>query len=141
MSEHRSQARARSGANGDERLREEAKSNRAIKTLSTHLLDTTVGKPASGIPVTLEHVAADGTSSTVGRGVTDADGRVGQLNTEPLEPGEYRLVFATAEYFQANHGAVFYPRIAVQVLLPETRPHFHIPVLASTYSYSTYLGS
>jgi 5-hydroxyisourate hydrolase len=112
-----------------------------IERLSTHLLDTTIGKPAAGIPVTLEAISTDGTALAVGSGVTDVDGRVGQLNTASLEPGEFRLVFATADYFRTTHGAVFYPRIAVQILLPETRSHFHIPVLASTFSYSTYLGS
>ena len=112
-----------------------------IERLSTHLLDTTIGKPAAGIPVLLEQVAADGTTTTIGGGTTDADGRVGQLNPEPIPAGEYRLTFTTADYFRSTHGTVFYPRVAVQILLPETRAHFHIPVLASTFSYSTYLGS
>ena len=111
-----------------------------IERISTHLLDTSVGRPAAGIPVVLEQLAA-GAVSEIGSGVTDPDGRVGQLNSEPLEPGEYRLVFDTAAYFAAVHGSVFYPAIAVHVLLPASRSHFHIPVLASTFSYSTYLGS
>ncbi len=85
--------------------------------------------------------AADGVFVEIGGGVTDADGRVGQLNPEPVEPGEYRLIFDTAGYFTAVHGTVFYPAIALHVLLPASRSHFHIPVLASTFSYSTYLGS
>ena len=112
-----------------------------IERLSTHLLDTTIGKPAAGIPVTLEQISPEGTATTIGGGTTDTDGRVGLLNPAPIEPGEYRLVFATSDYFHTTHGAVFYPRIAVQILLPGTRAHFHIPVLASTFSYSTYLGS
>ncbi|SDO51153.1 5-hydroxyisourate hydrolase [Nakamurella panacisegetis] len=116
-------------------------SRASIERVSTHLLDTGAGRPAAGVEVSLEQLRPDGTATAVGGGVTDADGRVAQLNAEPLEPGEYRLVFVTADYFRAVHGAMFYPRIAVSVLLPATRAHFHIPVLASTYSYSTYLGS
>lgn len=112
-----------------------------IERISTHLLDTTIGRPAAGIPVTLEQIAQDGSSRRIGDGVTDVDGRVGQLNADPVEAGQYRLVFTTADYFATVHGSVFYPAIAVHVLLPDTRTHFHIPVMASTFSYSTYLGS
>lgn len=113
----------------------------AVERLSTHFLDTGIGRPGAGIPIALERIGADGTASSVGGGVTDVDGRVGRLNDEPLDPAEYRLTFATAAYFLATHGTVFYPTITVQVRLPDTRDHFHIPVLASTFSYSTYLGS
>ncbi len=113
----------------------------SIDRLSTHLLDTGTGRPAAGVPIVLEHLGPDGTATVVGQGVTDDDGRVGRVNSGVLEPGEYRLVFSTAEYFAAVHGQVFYPRIAVQVMLPDGRTHFHIPVLASTFSYTTYLGS
>lgn len=112
-----------------------------IERISTHLLDTSIGKPAAGIPVVLQLLGVDGTFAEIGTGVTDTDGRVGQLNAAPVEAGEYRLVFDTAAYFTAVHGSVFYPSIAVHVLLPALRSHFHIPVLASTFSYSTYLGS
>ena len=112
-----------------------------IERISTHVLDTSIGKPAAGIPVILELIGADGAADEIGAGVTDVDGRVGHLNRGPVEPGEYRLVFATADYFDIVHGSVFYPAIAIQVRLPTGRDHFHIPVLASTFSYSTYLGS
>jgi 5-hydroxyisourate hydrolase len=112
-----------------------------IDRISTHVLDTSIGKPAAGIPVLLELIGADGATDEIGTGVTDVDGRVGQLNQGPVEPGQYRLIFATADYFTTVHGAVFYPAIAIQVRLPAGRQHFHIPVLASTFSYSTYLGS
>ena len=58
-----------------------------------------------------------------------------------LEPGTYRLVFDTHGYFAGVHHAVFFPRITVEVYLDGSRSHYHVPVLASTYSYSTYLGS
>ena len=112
-----------------------------ITRLSTHVLDTTVGKPAGGIPASLEQIDPDGSAWAVGTGVTDDDGRIQQLNTEALAPGEYRLTLATREYFQGAHGAVFYPAVSVQFILSGDRQHYHIAVLASTYSYATYLGS
>lgn len=111
-----------------------------IDKVSTHVLDTVIGGPAAGIPVTLDLLSADGGTTPAGSGTTDADGRVGQLNPAPLEPGSYRLTFVTGGYLDAQHGAVFYPRIVVEVKLFDRR-HFHVPVLAGTYSYSTYLGS
>lgn len=112
-----------------------------IGRISTHVLDTTLGRPAGGIPAILEHIAPDGTSLEVGHGTTDADGRIHQLNAFALPPGEYRLVLVTGGYFNDNQAAVFYPAITVQFLLSGDRMHYHIAVLASTYSYSTYLGS
>lgn len=111
-----------------------------IETLSTHVLDTVAGAPAAGVPVTLEHIGLDGVASPAGSGATDGDGRVGRLNADPLAPGQYRLTFLVDPYFSARHGAAFYPRIVVEVTLFD-RHHFHVPVLAGTYSYSTYLGS
>jgi len=112
-----------------------------IDRLSTHVLDTTAGRPAAGIPATLESVGPDGTPVARGSGVTDGDGRIQQINTGALAPGEYRLILSTAGYFCANHGATFYPSITIGFLLDGGRPHYHIAVLASTYSYATYLGS
>ena len=116
-----------------------------IERLSTHVLDTTLGRPAGGIPVTLERSGTGAVDDLLvqgplGSGTTDADGRVAQLNDEPLAAGEYRLLFATADYFDGAHGAVFYPRIVVHVQLGE-REHVHIALLTSTFSYATYLGS
>ncbi len=113
----------------------------AILRLSTHVLDTTIGKPAAGIPATLEQIDPDGSAWAMGSGVTDADGRIQQLNTDALVPGEYRLSLATRQYFQDAHSAVFYPVISVQFVLSGDRQHYHIAVLTSTYSYATYLGS
>jgi len=112
-----------------------------IDRLSTHVLDTTAGRPAAGIPATLEAVGPDVAPIAGGSGVTDSDGRIQQINTTTLTPGEYRLILSTARYFGAHHGATFYPSIAIQFLLDGGRPHYHIAVLASTYSYATYLGS
>ena len=111
-----------------------------IERLSTHVLDTVAGAPAAGIPVILELVGPDQVTTVAGAGDTDTDGRVGLLNAAPLVPGDYRITFGTGKYFAARHGSAFYPRIVVEVTLFD-RDHFHVPVLAGTYSYSTYLGS
>ena len=105
------------------------------------MLDTSLGAPASGIPAVLEQIDPDGSAWAVGEGVTDADGRIHQLNTGALEPGEYRIVLFTGGYFAEKHPQVFYPSIVVQFVLSGDRPHYHIAVLTSTFSYTTYLGS
>lgn len=111
-----------------------------IVRLSTHVLDTTVGRPAAGIPVTLEKVAEEGVS-LISESVTDDDGRVVKVNAQDLTPGRFRLTLDTEAYFGGRHGAVFYPSISVSFDLSGDREHYHIAVLTSTYSYSTYLGS
>lgn len=111
-----------------------------IDRLSTHVLDTTIGRPAAGIPAVLESLDGGGWAE-VGRGTTDDDGRVFRLNLASLTPGRFRLTLDTAAYFEHRHGALFYPQISVSFALSGDREHYHIAVLTSTYSYSTYLGS
>lgn len=112
-----------------------------IERISTHVLDTQAGRPAAGIPVGLHAVTADGTARWVGGGVTDDDGRVGSLVEAAVAAGTFRLVFDTADYFVGVHGRLFYPRITVDVHLDGARSHYHVPVLASLFSFTTYLGS
>jgi 5-hydroxyisourate hydrolase len=112
-----------------------------IDRLSTHVLDTTLGRPAVGIRAVLEHLPPTGAPVDIGHGRTDADGRITQLNLSVMAPGEYRLSLATADYFADHHPTVFYPAIVVQFVLPGDRQHYHIAILTSTYSYTTYLGS
>lgn len=102
-------------------------------TVTTHVLDAALGRPAEGMRVRLER--ADGT--VVGTAVTDAGGRVADLG-EP-EAGEYRLVFATGPWFAASGRETFYPEVVVTVTLDGG--HFHVPLLLSPYAYSTYRGS
>jgi len=100
--------------------------------LSTHVLDTARGRPAAGVPVTLER---DGKVLT--RASTDADGRVKTLLPGPLERGRYRLVFDTAAY--APDG--FYPQVVVDFDVKDAAQHHHVPLLLSPFGYSTYRGS
>jgi 5-hydroxyisourate hydrolase len=106
--------------------------------ISTHVLDTARGHPAEGVPVVLEHDAGDWTE--VGRGVTDADGRVRELVSGELEDGRYRLTFDTAQYFRTIGEVVFYPEVSV-VFNVAGATHHHVPLLLSPFGYTTYRGS
>jgi 5-hydroxyisourate hydrolase len=110
-----------------------------VSTLSTHVLDTSLGTPARGIRVTLER-AADGAS--LGTGVTDADGRIAELPAlrGPLVAGEYRLRFAVAEYFATTGRDTFYSEIVVAFRVAADQ-HYHVPLLLSPFGYATYRGS
>ena len=113
-----------------------------IVRVSTHVLDTAAGVPAAGVPAVLCRDGADHTDHTVlGRGTTDADGRIAALNDGPLAAGDYRVTLDVADHMRRTHGALFHPTITVHVRLDGARPHYHLPVLASPYSYTTYLGS
>jgi 5-hydroxyisourate hydrolase len=103
-------------------------------SISTHILDTSRGQPAAGIPVSLE-ILRHGVWTEIGSGTTNADGRL--ATTEALEVGDYRLTFDVAAYLGP---AAFYDRIMVQFRVREPR-HHHIPLLLSPFGYSTYRGS
>lgn len=105
--------------------------------LSTHVLDTSLGQPAVGVAVIAERREPDGKWTEVGRGETDADGRVGKLAS--VTPGDYRLMFAVAVYFQALGVAAFFPEVVIHVRLDDAR--YHVPLLLSPFGYSTYRGS
>ncbi len=107
-----------------------------MATLSTHVLDTTTGRPATGIAVRL----ADPSGTVLDEAVTDADGRVRPLGGD-LAPGDYRVTFATGDYFAAAGSAAFHPRVTVEFSVTDTDQHYHVPLLLSPYGYTTYRGS
>lgn len=104
-------------------------------SISTHVLDTSRGGPAAGVPVRVD-VFADDRWTPVGYGRTGADGRVPALLDEPAPVGTYRLVFDTARLF-GNDG--IYPEVVLTARLGGG--HWHLPLLVGPYSYSTYRGS
>ncbi len=106
-------------------------------TLSTHVLDTSLGRPAAGIGVVLEDV--DGTG--IGDGITDGDGRVASIGPERLAAGDYRLRFASGSYFAARDTEAFYPEVVVVFTIADEAQHYHVPVLLNPFGYSTYRGS
>jgi 5-hydroxyisourate hydrolase len=115
-----------------------------VSHVTTHVLDTSSGRPAEGVPVVLERAAPEGDGwEVVGRGVTDADGRQRALAPDGrrLAPGRYRLTFDTAAYFTRTGRQAFFPEVAVVFALGEGGGHEHVPLLLAPYGYSTYRGS
>lgn len=108
--------------------------------VTTHVLDAALGRPAAGVAVRLERAGRAGWQP-VADSVTDADGRVADLGPDRLEPGTYRLTFATGEYFDRLGQATFYPQVTVEFELREVDQHHHVPLLLSPFAYSTYRGS
>jgi 5-hydroxyisourate hydrolase len=110
--------------------------------ITTHVLDTSRGRPATGIRVTLERVLGDSVAA-IGGGTTDADGRVPRLvaDGESLPAGRYRLSFDTAAWFAAERVEAFYPRVVVDFEVREGGGHYHVPLLLSPHGYTTYRGS
>jgi len=111
-------------------------------SISTHVLDTSRGRPAAGVAVRLEIFMASGQWQLVGEGVTSDDGRVSDLLKQtPVAAGKYRLTFATGDYFACQGTAAFYPQVVVEFMVAATQEHFHVPLLLSPFGYSTYRGS
>jgi len=111
--------------------------------ISTHVLDTTLGKPAVGIPVRLERRQSSGKWSVLETCATDQDGRCSQLlpDEAALATGLYRLVFDTHSYFAEKKVASLYPVIEVTFQVRDGESNFHIPLLLSPNGYTTYRGT
>ena len=109
-----------------------------MSQITTHILDTSTGKPAEGVQIILQNA----TGETLGEGKTNADGRIADLLPENqlLEPGIYHMVFKTKAYFEAQKLKSFYPEVDIQF---ETfdQTHYHVPLLLNPFGYSTYRGS
>lgn len=110
--------------------------------ITTHVLDTARGRPAAGVPVTLESRSAAGWT-LVGRGATDGDGRLRDLAPPDflLVEGEYRLTFDAGAYFSAGATEGFYTEVVVSFVVRDASSHHHVPLLLSPYGYTTYRGS
>lgn len=110
--------------------------------ITTHVLDTARGKPADGVPIVLEREASPNEWKSIGKGATDADGRLRTLTEgHALERGVYRLTFDTATYFATHSRVAFYPHVVVVFTVTEPAQHHHVPLLLSPFGYSTYRGS
>lgn len=108
--------------------------------ISTHILDTTRGRPASDVHVALEQRTEAGFKA-LGEGTTDADGRVKALLTASPEPGIYRITFHVALYFQKLGVEAFYPEVSITFVVAEPGQHFHVPLLLNPFGFTTYRGS
>jgi 5-hydroxyisourate hydrolase len=113
-----------------------------MSQITTHVLDTSLGRPAAGVPVVLE-VEDVGTGwRQVGRGATDKDGRLRDLLGEAsLVEGTYRLTFDTHSYFADRKVAALYPQVTVVFSVRDAAEQQHIPLLLSQFGYTTYRGS
>jgi len=114
-----------------------------MSAITTHVLDTSRGRPASGVPVVLEIRAPGGDWKVIGRGETDDDGRLnGLLPADmPLEDATYRLTFDTGAYFSSQNIENFYPLVTIVFNVSARGEHYHVPLLVNPYGYSTYRGS
>jgi len=106
--------------------------------ITTHVLDTTRGRPAAGIPVTLEFQVSEQEWKQLGEDKTDADGRARALTAPEaqLVKGLYRLTFDVEPYQQG-----FYPRVILVFRLDDPTEHYHVPLLLGKFGYTTYRGS
>ncbi|WOO85882.1 5-hydroxyisourate hydrolase [Vanrija pseudolonga] len=121
--------------------------------ITCHVLDASIGKPAQGVAVRLSSLSELNSPHALANGVTDADGRCSTLldGSTRLNPGLYRMTFLTQEYFIARGVETFYPVVEQLTLLlalfqitfnyVDPTQHYHVPLLMSPFSYTTYRGS
>jgi len=115
--------------------------------LTTHVLDTSIGRPASGVEIELHAVAADGARTLLKRTKTNADGRTDAplLTAAEARVGTYELSFHVGAYFRGS-GAVtaeppFLDIVPIRFAIADPSAHYHVPLAVTPWSYSTYRGS
>jgi 5-hydroxyisourate hydrolase len=106
-------------------------------SVSTHVLDAALGRPAADVGVRLDALPG---GELLAQARTDADGRVRDLAAD-LPVGTYRITFDTGGYFAATGRQGFYPEVAVTFAVIDAGEHHHVPLLLSPFAYSTYRGS
>ncbi len=113
-----------------------------MSQITTHILDTSTGKPAKGILICLEKQVEKGLWEEIGRGNTNEDGRLPGLVAENtfLDFGIYRLIFDTETYYKNTEVEGLYPEVSIAFKVTENK-HYHIPLLLNPFGYSTYRGS
>ena len=109
--------------------------------ITTHILDTHLGKPARDVPIQLKQLL-EGTFVEIARGSTDDDGRISDLlPSGTIAPGVYQMRFDTDAYHSGLGIEGFYPEVIVTFEIKSGDEHYHIPLLLSPFAYSTYRGS
>lgn len=117
-----------------------------VGRLSTHVLDTALGKPAAGVRVTLYRLEGEERVTLV-KAQTNGDGRTDAplLLGDALQEGHYELVFAAGEYLRekglVSGEILFLDEIPIRFGVADAQAHYHVPLLISPFSYSTYRGS
>lgn len=107
--------------------------------ITSHVLDTSTGRPAPGLAIRLERMEPGG-PVPVASATTNPDGRVGDWSAE-ASPGRYRLIFETGAWFRAAGRETLYPEIVIHFEVEAGRPHYHLPLLLAPFGYSTYRGT
>ncbi|MBL0048505.1 MAG: hydroxyisourate hydrolase [Bacteroidetes bacterium] len=112
-----------------------------MSQLTTHILDTTIGKPAQGVHIQLEQNKS-GQWLPLAYGKTNSDGRISNLlpAEKILDTGVYRLIFDTGSYFKSQNSKSFYPSVSIEFEITDAS-HYHVPLLLNPFGYSTYRGS
>ncbi len=112
-----------------------------MSQVTTHILDTTLGKPARDVTIVL-YLGGNDEWTEIGRGKTNVDGRLPRLLTsnDPLQPAIYKLRFETKDYFDKLRMETFYPYVEIVFEIAGTE-HYHVPLLLNPFGYSTYRGS
>lgn len=109
-----------------------------MSKITTHILDTSRGKPAADIEVILERAAPNSQWLRLGSARTDANGRIAEFpGAGPLIAGTHRLTFSISAYAPKS----FFPRIDITFEVTSPTEHHHVPLLLSPFGYSTYRGS
>lgn len=113
--------------------------------ITSHVLDTSRGKPAEGITIVLEKKNQQtNTWEKLGQDVTNSDGRIKELMAQntAFEAGIYQVTFYTQEYFERqNIQQFFYPYVTIPFVVQDPQQHYHVPLLLNPFGYSTYRGS
>lgn len=114
-----------------------------MSPITTHILDTTSGKPGAGIAIVLERKTHSAGWQAIAEGMTDIDGRIDDLlsTSEAFLPGHYRLVFEIGPYFLLQGVECFFSQVTVSFVAKDPMQHYHVPLLMSPFGYSTYRGS
>lgn len=114
--------------------------------LSTHVLDTTQGKPGAGVKVEL-YAVGEGERTLLRQETTNQDGRCNSplLEGDAMRPGQYELVFAAGDYFAAQGVRLPSPRfidhVTIAFGIADASQNYHVPLVVTPWSYSTYRGS
>lgn len=110
--------------------------------ITSHVLDTSAGRPASGLTVRLERSSGGpGGPVPLASATTDSEGRVRDWLPDGVPAGRYRLVFDTGTWFRAVGQETLYPEVVIEFEVQDGVPHCHLPLLVSPFGYSTYRGS
>ena len=114
-----------------------------MSAITTHILDIVSGTPGAGIAVALERKTNSSAWQPIAEGMTDSDGRVNDLLSpeETFLTGHYRLIFETGAYFELRNAEGFFPQVTISFVVKDATQHYHVPLLLSPHSYTTYRGS